>query len=815
MRTVTETTVFRIFLGTLLFSPLAFGTVETWSILIMEAGVFSALVLYFLFIKEQGGPGILKTPGLMPLAALLCYMLFQAIPLPPAVIEKISPATFALYRQSVWIADPGAWATLSLYPKGTVSEFLRLSSYAGAYLLTTQFLSDSDRLKRTVGLLSLFAAALAFFSIIQHLAPNGKIYWVRELTQGGIPFGPYVNRNHFAGLMGMLFPIVMVLFLLSRPSSREESFRKKVSDLIDRSLRNVHLLLGFGTVVVALSIFLSLSRGGILSLCVSLALLGFLLSRRVITRKGGVLLIATVIVILYAVGWFGWTPVFERFRAIRTPQGEISELRLEIWKDSLGIVRDFPLTGTGAGSFMHVYPAYRTIRGEGIADHAHNDYLELLTDGGIIGAGLFAWFMAAVLTQSYQVFLKRKDPYARHLYAGALAGITAFLLHSITDFNFFINANGLYLFLLLGLVVSAGRFRSAQEQPSLLHTQRRIGDTSHFLSLQLAVRKNFSRKWDVSPSALRRIIAWGFGVLLLLSVLFNTGQMLSSILRTEASRISLPKASPETFAYLRDTLVRASFLDPLEPLHRYWLGRAAAGLSDNISEQRNYLSAVRLSPSNAGYLQALGSALEKTGDTAAAGKLFTEGMTRAQTHAGVIRQYGDFLLRAGKKDDALSQFRTALALEPKKVRDYISLLVLEGLSDSDILSIIPEDAESRITFAEYLDATGSQEKALSAYEGAVVLLRRDRPESPGIYWRISQFASRKARISEALGVLQLAGERFPKDIGTRMAIAGYYEKLGSKDLAVAAYQKILSLDPENKTAKQRMRAITAEATTTP
>jgi hypothetical protein len=150
-----------------------------------------------------------------------------------------------LYRQSVWIVDP-KHGQHSPCTQGSISEFLRLSSYAGAYLLTTQFLSDSDRLKRTVGLLSVFAGALAFVSIMQHLVPNGKIYWIRELTQGGIPFGPYVNRNHFAGLMGMLFPIVMVRFLLSRPSSREGSFRKKVSELLDRSLRNIHLLLGFG-----------------------------------------------------------------------------------------------------------------------------------------------------------------------------------------------------------------------------------------------------------------------------------------------------------------------------------------------------------------------------------------------------------------------------------------------------------------------------------------------------------------------------------------------------------------------------------------
>jgi O-antigen ligase/tetratricopeptide (TPR) repeat protein len=783
VKPVTETTVFRIFLGTLIFCPLAFGTVETWSFLMMEAGVFSALLLFFLFIKEPGRPGILKAPGLMPLAALLCYMLFQAIPLPPAVIEKISPATFEIYHQSVWIAEPGAWATLSLYPKGTVTEFLRFASYAAAYLLTTQFLSDSNRLKKTISLLSIFAAALAFFSIIQHLVPNGKIYWIRELAQGGTPFGPYVNRNHFAGLMGMLFPLVMVRFLLSRPSSREESLRKRVSDLIDRSLKNVHLVLGLGAIVVALSIFLSLSRGGILSLSVSLSLLWFLLSKRISSRKGRLLLAVTVIVILYAVGWFGWTPVFERFRGIRTPQGEISELRLDIWKDSLGIVRDFPLTGTGAGTFMHVYPGYRTIRGDGIADHAHNDHLELLTDGGIIGAGLFVWFLAAVLTRSYKAFLKRKDPYARHLFVGALAGVTAFLLHGMTDFNLFIGANGLYLFLLLGLLVNAGHFHSVGEQQPLLTTGGR---------------------------SLRMIIALGSGGLLLLSVLFNTGQMFGSMLQTEVSAISLSKASPDSFAYYRDTLARASLLDPLEPSHHYLLGRAAADLSDGFSARRNSLSAVRLSPSNAEYLQALGSTLEKEGDTAAAGKLFAASVTRALTNSAVIRQYGSFLLSVGKKEDAMRQFRKALYLEPEKIKYYTALLVLEGLPDTEILGIMPETPESYITFAEYLDATGSQEQALSAYERATVQLRRLRPESAGIYWRISQFAAKKSRFEEALSVLQLAGERFPKDIAIMFAMAGYYEKQGLTDQAAAAYRKILSLEPENKRAKKQLREITGE-----
>ena len=67
--------------------------------------------------------------------------------------------------------------------------------------------------------------------------------------------------------------------------------------------------------------------------------------------RRGLLFASTIIVILYAVGWFGWGPIFERFQSIRNSQGEISELRLDLWKDSLNIIRDFPLTGTGFGSY--------------------------------------------------------------------------------------------------------------------------------------------------------------------------------------------------------------------------------------------------------------------------------------------------------------------------------------------------------------------------------------------------------------------------------------------------------------------------------
>ena len=382
--------------------------------------------------------------------ALLAYIGFQLLPLPPGMVRVLSPGSYALYMDSVWLGRPGQWVSLSINKKATLAELLRFASYAGIYVLTVQLHAHARVFRRTVTVIAVFGSVLAFFAIIQHLLPNNRIYWIRELTQGGSLFGPYVNRNHYAGLMGMIFPVIMSLFLYYRPKGEHASFRERLVGIFTHPQSNISMLLGFSAVLTAASIFLSLSRGGIASLVMSLVFLGLLLRKRSGMGRRGLLFASTIIVILYAVGWFGWGPIFERFQSIRNSQGEISELRLDLWKDSLNIIRDFPLTGTGFGSYINIYPSYRTIDSEGIADHAHNDYIELLTNGGAISMMLLFWFTAAVVVRSYQAFQRRRDPYSLFLYSGILTGIFSILLHGVTDFNMQIGANGLYLFLMLG-----------------------------------------------------------------------------------------------------------------------------------------------------------------------------------------------------------------------------------------------------------------------------------------------------------------------------------------------------------------------------
>lgn len=189
-----------------------------------------------------------------------------------------------------------------------------------------------------------------------------------------------------------------------------------------------------------------------------------LLAVRKTDRGRGLLVLSLFSMVLLTVGWFGWEPVFERFNRIRDPAGQISVDRLVVWKDSLGAIRDYPLTGTGFGTFTDVYMGYRTLPGNSVFTHAHNDYIELAVEGGAIAVGLTMWFLISILA-TYRRFLRRRDPYCVYLYLGGLTGLVAILIHSITDFNLHIGANGLYFFFVCAICVSAAhtKLRSGPE----------------------------------------------------------------------------------------------------------------------------------------------------------------------------------------------------------------------------------------------------------------------------------------------------------------------------------------------------------------
>ncbi len=775
--------VYRIFIFLLIFSPLAFGTVEQWSLTVMESASILALCLFFFRSIRTGGKRLYEVPGIVPLLLLLVYMIVQLIPLPPQLLKFISPAAYSLYGETSWAGGHAGWGSLSICRKATVAEFFRFSSYVAFYFLAVQILSKKEFLKKTVYAVILFGSLVAFLAILQYILPNNKIYWLRGLTYPGTPFGPYVNRDHYAGLMEMIFPVVLCFFLLSRPYTGYQSLRERISEVFNQEGTNLHILLGLSAVLIATSVFLSLSRGGIISLSLAMIFFSMLVAgrrKRSNRSNRALIIIAIFALIVLAVGWFGWGPVLEKFKGLRDEQGDIYDLRFDIWKDCINIVKQFPLTGTGFGTFVDIYPKYRSIAAGGLLQHAHNDYIELASDGGVIACVLMGWFLLGVFYRSFRTFLKRREPYSVYLFAGGIAGLLSILIHSFGDFNLQIGANGLYFFFLAGLTVSAA------------HTRMRDGVKEGTL---LAKKEHRYGRILMMPAL----------ALLLCCLIFNIG-ILGGKYFSPFMEDGRPEAhiGARDLARVKSMAYEASLSDPLEARYHYEIANAEWLSSNREDALIQYRKAVMLQPTNAGHLQTLGLALADFGEEESAGKLLRAGIDCDISNPARYEVYSSWLISRGEKDAGLGYIKKAMALEPQKTRKYITFLVLYGLDDKDIRSSLPERVEPHLSFADYLSETGRDDLAKEEYLTALGYMGNEREISPSYFLRVYRYFAKKDMTDEAVTVMRRAVDALPADVDVRLAAGEAYERAGIRYKAIEEYRHALLIDPRNAKAKKKL-----------
>jgi O-antigen ligase len=287
---------------------------------------------------------------------------------------------------------------------------------------------------------------VAIFGILQHLTFNGKLYWFREMRYGGIPFGPYVNRNHFAGFAELVIPISLVPLVLGKVR-RERWF-----------------LVGLFAVVPIGALFLSASRGGIISLGVELGALALWLALRRPSRRHLLAGAAVLLVAFLMVYWLGVQQILQRFSTLQSLEvtvGKRASMRADTWR----IFADHPLIGTGLGTLQVVYPAYETLYDGKIVNHTHNDYLEALAETGIVGGLCCSWFLVVLFSDSIRR-INSRNAFAFSLQLAALVGCIGFLAHSLVDFNLHIPANAL-LFFLLSLLASSDFSQASNPIPKM------------------------------------------------------------------------------------------------------------------------------------------------------------------------------------------------------------------------------------------------------------------------------------------------------------------------------------------------------------
>jgi O-antigen ligase len=414
----------------IIFTALAHGAVESWSV-----AIFGLLII-----------------GLLLLWAVKAFQERQlVVALPAALWPMLGVLIFGMIQSIAFSGSDGQIRSLSQDVEATRAALPVVFWLCAAFLIAVNSLNRAEVLRRAVSLLIIFGFGLALFALLQSFTWNGRIYWLRATEFSA--FGPFVNRNHFAGYMEMLIPLPVAL-MVGRAVGKDR-----------------WLMYGFVAALMSLAVIASLSRGGMVSVLASLIFIAIGKSRlrRNARRRGQEerpwlsrvkrLGAAAALMVVMTVGvfWLGAEPVLNRLgRSIEQLQtGEAageSLSRSGIWRDTGKLIGANLWFGVGLGAYESVFPAYSLNNIEMVVTHTHNDYLQILADCGVIGGLLAGWFLVVIFRAVWQA-IKSPDGFLAALALGCGAGIFAMLLHSLFDFNLQIPSNAL-LFLMLCAIVS-------------------------------------------------------------------------------------------------------------------------------------------------------------------------------------------------------------------------------------------------------------------------------------------------------------------------------------------------------------------------
>jgi len=411
-----------------LWTPLPFGSVEAWSIGLIRLAA-CLLVVLWAFHGARTGAFVVSTSLLQaPLYGAAAWALLQALPIGGSAIS----------------VDPFLTTQAAV-------NFAALAVFTSCALIA---LDSPGRLERAGMVLFWFGFVLSVFGIIQNFTGTRSLYWIRESPVINF-FGPFVNKNHFAGLMEILLPL---------------GLGPLMSGAVPRDRR---MMMIFVAATILAAVALSRSRGGVLAV---VAEVGLLVALTAVARRSAsgerraapaiAAIFAAIVLVGALVAWLSAGPIVESLAELPAEISSTAETsRGEIWKATVSLIGAHPVTGSGFGAYgtaiLRHWPSteYSTLL------YAHNDYLQVVADAGIPGA-LLAILFAGVVGTSLVRAVRITDPGLRGLAFGAGAGCIGLLIHSVVDFNLQIPSNAIaFLYASAILVRATAIGRSAPTKP--------------------------------------------------------------------------------------------------------------------------------------------------------------------------------------------------------------------------------------------------------------------------------------------------------------------------------------------------------------
>jgi O-antigen ligase len=437
-------------------TPWPFGSVSPVAVWIVTLLVLATVIAVLVAQAWRDGAAIPEAP-VWPLFAWLAVTALQLVPSPSAVLALLAPGPASLWYPPVESAAQVLGRgprPLSIDPEATRRWLAFTAGATGLCLLAAPALADRRRALRAVLAVLGFGLVLAVYGVVARTL-FGSLLYGRIPVPTVSPFGPFYSKNHFAGYVEMA-----TLLALGLAVGLADEARGSGGGSWMQSARAGRVVFAYGAAAaMGLAVLVSLSRGGTLSLaggCLVFAV-GRVLVRRRRRERAKMAWALGVATVVLAGGALAVLPSEARARVmslagIASDQSGVA--RLALWRDTLRAVGSSPFLGYGQGAFPDTLPRFKTVALDLRAEHAENDYLELLAEGG--GAALLLGLaVIAVLARRLVHGLREQpDRRIRGLGLGATAGLSALLVHSAFDFNLRIPSNAL-LFAFLGAVALA------------------------------------------------------------------------------------------------------------------------------------------------------------------------------------------------------------------------------------------------------------------------------------------------------------------------------------------------------------------------
>lgn len=437
-------TIFLLLCTMLVFSVVFFGAVDVWAL--GASSVLACLIavcwLAEAWLKKdfRFNSSVLQ----IPLLALILIGLIQLLPLR------------SLDFPADLLSIPAA-ASLSLAPYATRFAVIQLIGYFIFFAAALTFINNFKRLQKIVLTIIIFGSLTAAFGILQRFSNAELIYGLRSPGQAFF-FASFINQHHFAAFMEMTIGLTLGLL-----------FGKKATK------NNKRFFLLLAVVVMGTALVFTSSRGGIISL---LAVIGFIVAtslrqkpaeeidsetetvsnrrRNALYISGGLIL---VLILLGSVLLLGGDESLLRGVGLANP-ADFSNGRFHFWQTAWQIFLDYPILGAGLDAFGTAFPHYDSWNGIFRIEQAHNDYLQILADAGILGFVCVAAFVYLLFKKSRAITGKASDYFGRGAATGALAGCFGILIHSFFDFPLRTPSNALFF---LTLTVIATNLISPQK----------------------------------------------------------------------------------------------------------------------------------------------------------------------------------------------------------------------------------------------------------------------------------------------------------------------------------------------------------------